>query len=766
MVRATWKLYAYLSGSWYDLTNDVDAPTNNVLGNTEAERGISGNGPLDFVADTGTLSFDLNNYAVEGKYTYGHPNALAGWKKGVKIKQVFTYDGRDYIEFKGVVNSITDAGAKAERKHVMCVDWMEYAAEHSIDNPGILANQTGDQVLDTTLGLMPIPPEATEFDTGINTFPTAFDTVTSKTTALDEMVKVALSEISSIYLRADRTYGETLVFENARARNGFRELTPFMVPSSDAGFLLKADGGKVLTADGGRLLLNTTQTLDLNDNTSVLDYDTEDGENVLNRFAVYVVPRRKDTTAKVLFQLDAPIEIASGDTITIKGTYANPDGGLPVNVNPSDMITPAATTDYRAFVNDDGTGTEFTADLTVTPDYGTNGFEHEVFNGSANTGFITLFNCRGLGVYTYNQISTVAKDIDSQNEFGVRAESLTQKYKHNLSYGRIYANKVVDEERDQRIVLNKTFMSANKIATMMQAFLCLDIGDLVRIRRDKDNIDAYYFIQSKSYRTMPGGLTMFDWGVKEFLTLVKGLSTLGIEFRGGSFTDGINYGNLPALVNLPSKSMGAWIYLDAAPVATSDVVMGTFSDTVGYLISVTTDRRVQFYEKSKTGVTPFNGVWKSPVNSVPVTTWCHVFVTYAVGSDPIIYIDEVSQTLTNDSAGGTELKNEVGAITVIGNWKTATENFTRSFDGKIFDPRVYNRIVTQAEVTSLHDAGLAGGPLTLRTPDSGLVFQPFAVPTKRLSSYTNASLASDMKLWDSINFAIGTPVGSPIGRLV
>ena len=143
MYRPTWTMEAYLNGEWVDITADV-------LGVTRAEWGISGDGPTDFVADTGELSFDLQNYNPVGKYSPGHANCTAGWGKGVAIRQTFTY--KDYTKrVRRYVESFQNAGGKDERKRITAVDWMEYASLNPIKNPGILENMRGDEVLTETL---------------------------------------------------------------------------------------------------------------------------------------------------------------------------------------------------------------------------------------------------------------------------------------------------------------------------------------------------------------------------------------------------------------------------------------------------------------------------------------------------------------------------------------------------------------------------------------------------------------------------------------
>ena len=756
MYRPTWTMEAYLNGEWVDITADV-------LGVTRAEWGISGDGPTDFVADTGELSFDLQNYNPVGKYSPGHANCTAGWGKGVAIRQTFTY--KDYTKrVRRYVESFQNAGGKDERKRITAVDWMEYASLNPIKNPGILENMRGDEVLTETLALMPIPPQSTDFDTGINTFPTAFDTVTSKTKAINEFVKVALSEIGRVYLVNDSTYGETLVFENAQARNGLRTLTEFS--GYNSGYLKKADGAYLLKSDGGKIKITQrpTITLHLDNDDSVLDYEIEDGENVLNRFTAYAVPRRVDTSAVILFKLDAPIPIASGQTITIRGTYANPDGGLPVNANPDDMISPVATTDYRAWTNDDGTGTEITLSLTVTPSYGTEGFVHTVYNGSINSGYVTLFNCRGYGIYTYNPIEHQASDTDSQDANGIISDSITQKYKNDLAYGTLYVDMVVDDEKDPRTVVKRVYLNANKDETLLFAFLQLEVGDVIHITEDKSGVDSYYFIQAVAYETRPGGIVMFNWIVKPFLCLALGMSALGIEFRGSGTTDGVNFGVIPhAFSNNTGNlvSISAWINVDTLPSTVSYNILSFSTNNGGFRVYLsTTSGEIGIYS-NVFNVSP--GIWQTASANITTGTWKNIVVTFDLSSptnDPIIYVNSVLTTTTETITPLGSAFSRDSVPIIIGNVKTQSEDYNRPFDGKIKDVRVYNRILSAAEITTLYNGG---------TPDmdlvtDGLQFQAFVVPTFRLTDFVDATLTSDMKVRDRIHGVVGTPHGSPIGR--
>lgn len=758
-VKAHQSLYAYLNAAWVDISDDF------VL-TASAEWGIGSEKHTDRVARVGSFTFYLNNISTIGKYSPDHPNVLNGWKKGVFIKHVITYDGVSYVRFRGFVDTIKNYGSRDEYKQVTCLDWMEYAARNPINNPGFLENMTGDEVLDETLALMQIQPQATDFDTGINVFETAFDTITSKTKAMSEFVKVANSELGYVYLRKDQVNGETLVFENAKARNGLRTPTEY-ISEATTSFLLKEDGGFLLQEDNGKIILNqlpVSITLHLDDDPSVMRYDIEDGENIINRMTVYAVPRRFDTSNQILFQLDAPVPIASGQTIIIKGTYANPDGGLPINANPDDMVSPVATTDYRAFINSDGTGTEFTASLTVTPSYGTNGFSHTVYNGAGRSGFITLFNCRGKGIYTYNPIEKEVNSTASQNNYGIISDSLTQKYKNNLVLGGIFSDWVVDEEKDPRTIVKKVYLNANKNVDKMNAFLQLDVGDLIHITESKSNIDGYYFIQGVSYQTSPGGLIMFQYIVKPFLSLALGLSQIAYEGYKDT-SSAINFGYIQELdtSKLTSMTFSAWVYPSSpvgSPPSFEPYIFYYYAyDSSYFWIQVSwtgANRHLIFSAKGKD-----YGITANKLGVLPQNQWSHIAITYTYGdAQPIFYVNGVSQTLSFSSGSAGIGGGDKPGQLIIGNQYDYTNQYNSAFGGRIKDARIYNRILSGAEITILYNGGVPNMDLVT----SGLQFQAFVVPTNRLSQYIDQSLTSAMKVRDRINGVIGTPNGTITGR--
>lgn len=748
------KIYAQLAGVWTDMTSYL-------IRDIDAGWGIDGNGPLDLLAGTGTMDLVLDNQGAN--LIPEMPGALAGWKKGIGLKLVLTFEGANYTRFKGTVESIKPGNGLFGhlRVNVHVVDWLEYAAKHPIVNPGILTNQRGDDVIRTGLALMPIQPAALELDTGVNVFQTTFDTITSHTKAYAEFGKISFSETGYIYLKKDSQYGETLVFESAQHRSGLKPLSVIEKVKVDSGFLLKEDLGFLLKEDGGKIILN--QTAEFFADNNMTSVETEYGERVINRFTVYATPRRKDTSAQVLFRLDQPVLIGSGQTLQLKGSYADPAGGLPINANPADMITPTTPTDYKVWTNSDGTGTDISANLAITPGYGTEGFTHTLKNNSVNAGWITKFECRGYGIYQYNQIEHAETDATSIAELGTQPESMDQKYKTDLVRGRIYAATTVDEERTPRMILNKINFIANRSNPLMMAFLNGDVGFYFRCANDEKGIDDLYYVQGVRFKIKPGGYIMFTWNVKKFCSLLLGLSQIAIEFGGGSNSDGVNFGYLPQVSDLRQRTLSAWIYMDTDVPDTTYYSIMAYG--VNYMLIVKQNRKLKLYDQQMGVSGAGGGNWDTPTNSVPLSAWTHVVVTHDTtmwpsNSVPVIYINGTAQTLTENDAADGNFGTEAGMEFVIGNVHSNNNDYQEAFDGKIKDVRVYNRILSTGEVTTLYNSGTPDATLVT----NGMVFQAFCVRTKELSNYVNQTLTDAMKVRDNIFGVVGTPHGAPIGR--
>jgi hypothetical protein len=295
------QLLAYLDGAWVDIYPDVRTGADSI----SAKWGINGIGKFDLLADIGELNFSLINNT--GKYYPDGGAALTGWTRNVPVKLVLTYDAVTYVRFYGYVEDIKLHVGKHDNESyvsVRALDWMKFADRTPITAGTIEENKRADDAIDTIVSYISTSPQANNWQQGVYNFPVIFDGIRMRSTAYSELAKIVNSEVGHLYLRKDKTYGETLTFTN---RNN-----------------------------------DTSGALD----GVVVDSDIDDvemyyGENIVNRATAVAYPKRIDTETKTLYRLSKPLFISAGQSISYRSKYTDPDGGgARVNAIESSMITP------------------------------------------------------------------------------------------------------------------------------------------------------------------------------------------------------------------------------------------------------------------------------------------------------------------------------------------------------------------------------------------------------------------------------------------
>src|SRR4051812_44975188 len=111
----TFRIDAKLNGvTWTEITDDV------ARGSVRHFHGIDGNGPLDLVAGSGEMQFDLQNFAKgsrpAGYYSPGHASVRVGWNYGVQVRAVYNSGSGDVVRWIGKVAEIDpDADPHGQR---------------------------------------------------------------------------------------------------------------------------------------------------------------------------------------------------------------------------------------------------------------------------------------------------------------------------------------------------------------------------------------------------------------------------------------------------------------------------------------------------------------------------------------------------------------------------------------------------------------------------------------------------------------------------
>jgi hypothetical protein len=234
---------------------------------------------------------------------------------------------------------------------------------------------------------------------------------------------------------------------------------------------------------------------------------------------------------------------------------------------------------------------------------------------------------------------------------------------------------------------------------------------------------------------------------------------MAINLDGVSKTQYVNFSTVSAVTNLATKSICFWVYQDAY-ISQSHIVelwatAGTQSSWVVNL-NWTNNGDIMFAEAFNND--PVNpGEWRTTAGGYALTGgWHHVCITYdrsAAANDPLIYADGVAVGTTEIITPAGVANTGTGATVYIGG--DGTNYFP--IDGKISDVRVYNRILTPAEVLDMYNRR------SMNDNINGLVFNPVLYGAAACQAFDGTALATAHKIVDPYSGAIGTPSGSPVG---
>ena len=509
------KLEAKLdSENWTDISADW-------VGKTRSTSGIRSNSPLDLVATSGSLDFYLNNSAdnsagLLGYYSPGHTNCRAGFDRGLSVRLSVCYDGIEAYKFQGRVNGIEPTfGEYGERRtHVTAGDWMDSSASGELNSPTLQENKTFAEIVAAIVANMDVQPEATEYTTGGDVYSTVFDTTISTTRAMSEFAKAARSEMGYVYVTHTRTSGEILTVEKRGDRELITEPTDLPIATDQSDKYLLEGGGNILLEGGGDLLIQSTEK-------AIMDAPyrlrTSWGANQYNKIRVTAYPREISTSSDdVLYVLQEKMELKHGETQEFDISYRDPNEKA-VTVAAKEMQAPVANTDYTMNTKSDGTGTDLTANLSITVDYSATGAHYSVTNTHATkTGYITLLQARGRGIYLYDSVDAIATDTAANlAKYGQYPLNLSANYVDSLVRAQTMADYLLAAQKEPYVSIEEIQFVGNRDSKSMMAFLYGEIGKRVNLNESQTGINGDYFINGTEFEVNPGGVVYYTWYVIE-----------------------------------------------------------------------------------------------------------------------------------------------------------------------------------------------------------------------------------------------------------
>ena len=749
--------YVYLDAGWTDITSYVKTE----YGVNASNIGISSSRWNDRIAGIGQINFYVDN--TDGLFDPALATCLAGWKRGAKFKHTVTFESVEYIKFYGYIDTIqlNDPSVYFHNAHVTVKNFMKFIYNYPVVTPAFQSYQTGDVGINSILSEITQTAQNIDLDTGDNVFNALFDTVTNSTTASTEINKIVQSEFGYFYCQNDPIYGETIRFEKYSHRNGLAQLAT--IPKvEDQCDTLTDESGNTLTDESGNILL-MDESEDAVISSDVDSYSRNYGQNVTNRVRVVAYPKYVGASSVTLYTLQQPTAVGSMQSITFRGKYTDPSSGTEVNA-----VSSSCARTFTANTASNGSGTNLTASFTVVATYGTESPSFVVTNNSAYAGYLTQLGVTGYIIKAYDTAESIFEDSPSQTINGIETLSLDQLYQNSVTFAEAIGQYVLEIDKNPRVDMESISLYVKKSSKNMMAFLNLNVGDLIQITENTLNENALYWIQSVNYSIDAGGNIMFKFTLKKFWSLLLGLSLISCTFHAAS-TDALCYGNLTQLIDLPQMTMSAWVN---PTTLTKETVMSGWVSGVGGIavyvggsayVDAGAIQVVRIYSSA-------GGQW---VTTEKLTANHTSLVTVAINNDgalPDIYINGVKATtsILKVPAIGYD-GTPVGYVTSINgmDWcvgnihgQASDTNFALPFIGTIKDARVYNRILTGAEVATLYSEGAGGSSVT-----DGLVFQSPTVKTEDASYYNGHTLISTDRVIDNIFGAIGKTNGSPTTAL-
>lgn len=518
---------------WLDVTKDV------VVDSDSYYRGFFETTITSRVAPSGGFECDLINDAtnqagLEGYYTPGHPNCLAGFGTGNKIRVRYYYDGEWRTDYKGTIprNGVIPNTNEFEPAvtHVLAYDWMYVLLNASVKMAEVLENASLGDLMLAVLSKMGSQPDAVVITGLSETFPSCFDSPDESVTALSEANKGARSEMGYIYLVNGRDdQDETLVVEGRLARTAAFPKTQMPQHSRNLSRLVDENGDYPCDEEGNWIL--GAESIDVSIIPNVLESENAVSPDYVNRVIGKSHPKVVGVTEEVLFTLDSAITIIAGATVPFRISWKDPDN-LASSICAKSVLDPEVGVDVLLNSASDGSGTDLSSNLTLTFAADTKGGDVTIKNNGSEDAFLWKLTVYGLAVKSYNTIEfeADAPDVDFEQE-EVQSITLDQDYISDTTKTQNFVSlAVIRLSQPDKLVLRWFKICANDSVANAGMLMQWDIGDRIHWSSVRSGIDEDYTIHGIRVEHN-GELIIRQFYVKQFILDAYQFWQLGVPGR-------------------------------------------------------------------------------------------------------------------------------------------------------------------------------------------------------------------------------------------
>jgi hypothetical protein len=433
---------------WTDITSSVRLSEKIVV-----SYGITGSGVRDRVASSGTMTFALSQFETEGQYSPDHASLVTGFEIGAPIRLQVSNTSPTPLstKFLGRIKNIQVESDSKRRRivRVTCVDSMGVLIDAHAKGLNVRTNVDADRVveiaIDQATGLPVTSGWSDSLDATPDTYDFALDNIKDDEVPLTRVIRQAVD--------------------------------------SERGYFYPSYQHSGVGADGGFRLESRSTRKTSPVSTTILDEDILESitprhaiDEVYNRVNVRIFPRAQDAAATtVLFTLQSAIELLPGERTTFTAPYRDPSEQAS-RVSGTNMQPVEHTTDYLFTGGKDGGGTDLTDNLSVDVEFGGSSAEVMLLNAGPK-GFLSTFQLRGKGLYTYDSVTVVARDLTSIVRHGLRDITIELPFVEDVIVAEAVADAVLTHYKDPRTFIKQARFIVADRQTALDLFVDSDIGD-------------------------------------------------------------------------------------------------------------------------------------------------------------------------------------------------------------------------------------------------------------------------------------------------
>lgn len=210
-------------------------------------------------------------------------------------------------------------------------------------------------------------------------------------------------------------------------------------------------------------------------------------EVIRNIIRVTTAPR-SEQALQVVWGIPSRLQVNAGETISdIFAEFEFNGETVPVK-NP---IAPVAVTDYNATANDDGTGTDYTGNISISMYPFATRAQLSITNNGANTAYVYV-QIRGIPLAYVGSVSFDARSEDSIRQFGPRPFNFS--IDQNLNVARQYRDIL-----EMFFSLAKNYLIVDLMPNPDLQF-SLDLGDVIQAVFNNYGVNANYRVIRISHR--------------------------------------------------------------------------------------------------------------------------------------------------------------------------------------------------------------------------------------------------------------------------